>query len=128
MRRQDESVTSISCGAEHTVAATARGEVFAWGWGRYGNLGDGERVDRCAPCLRSRKPESLNTLLPCPKVANATLCARWLPTRVESLAAAGVSITTVACGWRHSVVFNDSGAVYTFGWSKYGQLGHGDRE
>lgn len=23
-------------------------QVYAWGWGRYGNVGDGERVDRCA--------------------------------------------------------------------------------
>jgi alpha-tubulin suppressor-like RCC1 family protein len=45
---QDKEVTSISCGAEHTVVATAGGEVYSWGWGRYGNLGDGERVDRCA--------------------------------------------------------------------------------
>lgn len=29
-------------------------------------------------------------------------------------------------GWRHSVVVSDKGQLYTFGWSKYGQLGHGD--
>ena len=23
-------------------------QLFAWGWGRYGNLGDGEKTDRCA--------------------------------------------------------------------------------
>lgn len=34
----------------------------------------------------------------------------------------------VACGWRHTIAVADSGNLYTFGWSKYGQLGHGDFE
>lgn len=36
--------------------------------------------------------------------------------------------TMVACGWRHTIVVAKSGAMYTFGWSKYGQLGHGNEE
>lgn len=32
----------------------------------------------------------------------------------------------VACGWRHTIVVSDLGSIFTFGWSKYGQLGHGD--
>lgn len=34
----------------------------------------------------------------------------------------------VACGWRHTISVSSSGALYTYGWSKYGQLGHGDFE
>ncbi|KAK9824201.1 hypothetical protein WJX72_008492 [[Myrmecia] bisecta] len=89
-----DPATSIACGAEHTLVATASGEVYSWGWGRYGNLGDGERQDR------------------------------WLPTRVTALS--GHNIVTVCCGWRHSVALDNGGAIYTFGWSKYGQLGHGN--
>ncbi len=40
-------MVSISCGAEHSLVALDSGEVFAWGWGRYGNLGDGAKTDRC---------------------------------------------------------------------------------
>ena len=32
----------------------------------------------------------------------------------------------VACGWRHTISVSSSGGLYTYGWSKYGQLGHGD--
>lgn len=32
----------------------------------------------------------------------------------------------VACGWRHTISVSSSGDLYTYGWSKYGQLGHGD--
>lgn len=34
----------------------------------------------------------------------------------------------VACGWRHTISVSSSGGLYTYGWSKYGQLGHGDCE
>ena len=34
----------------------------------------------------------------------------------------------VACGWRHTITVSSSGSLYTYGWSKYGQLGHGDFE
>ncbi len=26
-------------------------QLYAWGWGRYGNLGDGEKTDRWAPSM-----------------------------------------------------------------------------
>lgn len=34
----------------------------------------------------------------------------------------------VACGWRHTISVSSSGGLYTYGWSKYGQLGHGNFE
>jgi len=40
----------------------------------------------------------------------------------------GEKMNLVACGWRHTIAVADSGNLYTFGWSKYGQLGHGDFE
>jgi len=49
---------------------------------------------------------------------------RWVPTLVPGLE--GENITTVACGWRHSVVVDQAGKIFTFGWGRYGQLGHGD--
>ncbi|KAK9903587.1 hypothetical protein WJX75_009396 [Coccomyxa subellipsoidea] len=87
-------VCDISCGAEHSMALAGNGAVYCWGWGAYGNLGDGHREDRCAP--------------------------------VKVLGLEGVKVTSVACGWRHSIAADETGVVYTFGWSKYGQLGHGD--
>ena len=35
-------------------------------------------------------------------------------------------VVRVAAGWRHSLCVDASGTVYSFGWAKYGQLGHGD--
>ena len=47
-----------------------------------------------------------------------------VPTRVEGLE--GQMVTDPICGWRHSAALTDQGRLWTFGWSKYGQLGHGD--
>ncbi|GLI62584.1 hypothetical protein VaNZ11_005258 [Volvox africanus] len=91
---QGEKILSVACGSEHSLAATEKGTVVSWGWGRYGNLGDGESQDR------------------------------YLPTRVVGLE--GVRMVLAKCGWRHSAVVSEDGRVFTFGWSKYGQLGHGD--
>jgi alpha-tubulin suppressor-like RCC1 family protein len=35
-------------------------------------------------------------------------------------------MTQVACGWHHTILVSNSNKLFTFGWSKYSQLGHGD--
>lgn len=84
----------VAAGAEHTAAVSAEGALYGWGWGRYGNLGLGDRVDRHVP-----------------EVVTAVSTEK---------------MSKVACGWRHTIVVNEAGKLFTFGWSKYGQLGHGD--
>lgn len=39
----------VAAGAEHTAAITEDGDLYGWGWGRYGNLGLGDRSDRLVP-------------------------------------------------------------------------------
>lgn len=54
----------------------------------------------------------------------------YLPpwTIVQNLYWQGDKMVMVACGWRHTIAVSSSGGLYTYGWSKYGQLGHGDFE
>ena len=94
---KDEVVTRVACGAEHSACCTSDGKVYSWGWGRYGNIGDGDTVDRHEPVL-VKGLDGVN----------------------------GVKIVEVACGWRHSGAIDEDGALYTWGWGRYGQLGHGD--
>lgn len=89
-------VRMLAAGAEHTAAVTETGKLYGWGWGRYGNLGLGDRKDRLVP--------------------------------EEVTSVQGENMLMVACGWRHTMCVASSGTMYTFGWSKYGQLGHGDFE
>lgn len=46
---QGIAVKMLAAGAEHTAAVTESGKLFGWGWGRYGNLGLGDRKDRLVP-------------------------------------------------------------------------------
>lgn len=88
-------IKMVAAGAEHSVAITEDGDLYGWGWGRYGNLGLGDTNDRLIP---------------------------------EKVNIDGDKIVMVSCGWRHTISVSSSGGLYTHGWSKYGQLGHGDFE
>ena len=46
---QGVAVKMLAAGAEHTTAVTENGKLYGWGWGRYGNLGLGDREDRLVP-------------------------------------------------------------------------------
>jgi alpha-tubulin suppressor-like RCC1 family protein len=46
---QGIAVKMLAAGAEHTAAVTENGKLYGWGWGRYGNLGLGDRNDRHVP-------------------------------------------------------------------------------
>jgi alpha-tubulin suppressor-like RCC1 family protein len=49
-----------------------------------------------------------------------------VPRLVDSLTS--VHIVQVACGMAHTVALADNGVMYSWGWSKFGQTGHGDRQ
>jgi alpha-tubulin suppressor-like RCC1 family protein len=44
-----ETFTSIRAGAIHSLALTAEGQAYGWGWNRSGQVGDGTRTDRHTP-------------------------------------------------------------------------------
>lgn len=52
----------VAAGAEHSAAITEHGELYGWGWGRYGNLGLGDRNDRLIP-------EKVSSVHVCPQTA-----------------------------------------------------------
>jgi alpha-tubulin suppressor-like RCC1 family protein len=51
---------------------------------------------------------------------------KQVPRVVEALSS--VHVVQVACGASHTVCLTDSGVMYSWGWSKFGQTGHGDRQ
>eukprot|EP00058_Branchiostoma_floridae_P022831 XP_002608321.1 hypothetical protein BRAFLDRAFT_125491 [Branchiostoma floridae] len=41
-----QEVSKVSCGSRHTAALTRDGQLLTWGWGAYGQLGNGQ-TERC---------------------------------------------------------------------------------
>ena len=49
------------------------------------------------------------------------------PGRVAALRGLrGVRVVAVSCGFYHTAAVSDDGAVYTWGWGNWGQLGHSE--
>lgn len=93
------SIVYLECGAYHTAVLTDGGQVYTWGRGDVGQLGI--------------NPEALNQdefgLL-----TNSPLCVQDL---------AQVKLKSLACGQAHTLLLDEGGSVYAFGWGDDGQLG-----
>ncbi|NXL46001.1 RCCD1 protein, partial [Podilymbus podiceps] len=46
---QDVEVSKVSCGSRHTAVITRGGELYTWGWGKYGQLGHADNASSDQP-------------------------------------------------------------------------------
>ena len=96
------TVRMVACGANHTLAVTMRGQLYAWGCGEQGQLG--------CKVLASR-----------PK-------AKLLPTQPLPMRrgrASALPVVSCGAGAYHSLVITADGGVWAFGLNNHGQLGVG---
>eukprot|EP00897_Mesotaenium_endlicherianum_P005438 jgi/Mesen1/4922/ME000246S04145 len=102
-------LADVACGGSHMAAVTLSGEVYSWGANQHGCLGLGKERGSYT----------------------------GVPSKVEG-ALLPLSVTQVACGWKHTAALTASGQIYTWGWggsqgsystdglSSGGQLGLGN--
>jgi alpha-tubulin suppressor-like RCC1 family protein len=90
-----KTVVAISAGQYHSLALTTDGQVFAWGYGFQGQLGNGS-ID--------------NQLSPVAVDATGVL--------------AGKTVTGISAGFYHSVAVTSDGKVAAWGFNTTGQLGN----
>ena len=140
------SVAHVACGDNHSILVLIDGALLCFGRNQNGQLGLGDTKDRASPA----RVEALSGIhiLRAAGGAEHTAVATddgamytfgWgrygnlghghcedvhTPKLVEGLR--GQNVKEPVCGWRHSAALTDTGRLWTFGWSKYGQLGHGD--
>ena len=88
----------VACGDSHTVVQTEDGCVWTFGWGRDGELGHGDGLNRRVPTL-------------------------VLPEHFGNK-----KVVFVAAGAGHSAAASEEGHVFTWGCGLEGRLGHGDEE
>lgn len=145
------NVTRIAAGEHHSVALTSAGDVYAWGYNGYGQVGDGTRND-------ARSPVRIGTDLPLGssvatriaagayhtvavissgigyawgandsgQLGSGDAAARNWPTLVLKGAMGSHSIVEVSAGAHHTVVIGSDDRAYAWGLNNYGQLGTGN--
>jgi alpha-tubulin suppressor-like RCC1 family protein len=102
---------SVSAGWGHTVAVLDDGSTWSWGWPAAGRLGHS-----FAPAGGAAS-----------EADEAELSARcaWAPRRVEALG--GARAAAAACGFDHTLLLLQDGALLSFGDDSLGQLGRAGR-
>lgn len=95
-------VMSVACGGNHSACLSTSNNVYTWGCGTYGQLGQGIDVES------SFEPLLLH------KLSGKEICAVGKRER-DSM--------QVACGQNHSLFLSTNGSVYACGNGYYGQLG-----
>ena len=102
-------IIGVSCGSRHTIAVTRDGLVYAWGWNALGQCGEGGGFlsnDKLQPSF-------------------STAIRRPLLQLAEARRAEGRCVE-VSAGGMHSAARFESGHVFTWGMSTFGQLGRGE--
>jgi hypothetical protein len=146
----DKSAAWLSCGFEHCALVTHNGLVLTWGYGASGCLGHGDRLSCGFPkVVQAIRPENaryvecggyhtfvvtennaafvwgradVNQL----GLSHRLLCKDehgYVALRPMRLEAFGNRVRGAACGEAHTLVLEDEGMVYAFGWGEDGQLG-----
>ncbi|MEU7023836.1 Ig-like domain repeat protein [Streptomyces sp. NPDC046203] len=140
-------VTALASGSNHTLALTADGRVYAWGWNAYGQLGDGTTTDRATPVPVDLPAGTTITAVAAGdngefslaatsdghvlgwglnrygQLGNGTTLDSITPT--EASLPAGTQVTDLAAGAGHSLALTSTGSVYAWGLNGSGQLGDG---
>nr|GMC99643.1 ultraviolet-B receptor UVR8-like isoform X2 [Ipomoea batatas] len=143
-------IKGIACGGRHSAVITDSGALLTFGWGLYGQCGQGSTNDvlrpTCVPSLLNTRVEDVaaglwHTLCICADgrvhafggnqfgqlgLGTGTDQSEVTPRLVDATILESKNAKKVSCGARHSTIMTEDAKVYSWGWNKYGQLGLGD--
>ena len=139
-------VTAVAAGAEHSLAVTSTGAVFAWGYNADGQLGDGGTGASDVPVSVSLPTGTKVTAVAAGALHSLALTSTgavlaWgynvdgelgdggttnsdVPVKVNL--PPGTKVTAVAAGGYYSLALTSTGAVLAWGYNVDGELGDGN--
>jgi len=141
-------VVAVACGSHHSMCLTADGDIFSWGQNNCGQIGSGTTTNQSTPRKVSASFGGRKvTGITCGQTSSMAVLENgevygWgyngngqlglgnninqlTPLRVTALQ--GVVITSVVCGYAHTLAISDEGVLYAWGANSYGQLGTGNK-
>ncbi|XP_022879213.1 ultraviolet-B receptor UVR8-like isoform X2 [Olea europaea var. sylvestris] len=140
-------IKGIACGGRHSAVITDAGALLTFGWGSYGQCGQGSIDDElsptCVSALLGIRIEGVAAGLwhtvcisadgdvyafggnQFGQLGTGADQAETFPRLVDAPSLENVNAKFVSCGARHSAVVTDD-KIFCWGWNKYGQLGLGD--
>ena len=148
-----ERVVFVAAGGNQTVAVTAGGRLYTWGYGGHGRLGHGDTGNRLVPTLvgagafggsavvMAACGDQHTLVVTCDGALWACGCGEdgrlglgYLMANRRAFERVGVGqfggarIVAAAAGGAHSVALSEHGALWTWGDGTEGRLGHGDED
>ena len=144
-----QRVVAMAAGGSHSLAITADGAVWSWGFGGNGELGHGEEQSQLLPKKNEAFAGQCVVGVSAGEYHSLALTAdgavwSWgfgghsrlghsdqqfrqqLPKKVEAFA--GQRVVAVSTGDAHSLALTADGAVWSWGEGSLGQLGQGNEE
>ncbi|URD78863.1 E3 ubiquitin-protein ligase [Musa troglodytarum] len=141
-------ITCVAAGGRHTLALSDTGALLTFGWGLYGQCGQGSTDDELSPtCVSSLLGVEIQGVAAglwhtvCTSVDGGVYSfggnqfgqlgtgsdqAETLPKQLDAPCLENKNAKLISCGARHSAMLTEDGQVFCWGWNKYGQLGLGD--
>ena len=136
-------VTAIAAGMDYTCALTTGGGVKCWGWGQFGNLGDGSSTYSYTPVNVSGLTSGVTAVtagqqhmcaltsgggVKCwgynisGSLGDGTTTDRNTPVNVIGLTS---GVIAISAGWDHTCAITTGGGLKCWGANNNGQLGDG---
>jgi alpha-tubulin suppressor-like RCC1 family protein len=133
--------TQVSAGLNHTCALLNDGTIKCWGYGGYGQLGNGNTSNELYPVsvpgITTATQVSAGQYHSCARISDGTIQCwgsggsgqlgngstsdRNIPVSVEFISSAN----QVSGGGGHTCALLDNGTINCWGWGDFGQLGNG---
>ena len=132
---------AVAAGGYHSLVLTDEGVVWATGWNKYGQLGDGSMEDKTifvrvmpneAKALAAGDIHSIilkqdGSVWASGRNYNGQLGVGSRDGQVNFVNTISGGAVNVAAGGYHTMVLNEDGSVWAAGWNEYGQLGDGSK-
>ncbi|CAI5792526.1 Hypothetical predicted protein [Podarcis lilfordi] len=122
-------LVDVAAGGWHSAGISEAGDLYVWGWNETGQLAlPSKSVAESRATTAEVKRGDMELRLTEQEAAQGPCKAAFIS--IQAFPALldmpdGADVCKISCGSRHTAAVTCTGELYTWGWGKYGQLGHG---